>query len=85
MTTRMHSNRRSKPEEEGYIRRRLGTDDEALYVMDDGPDHCMVGSPGGAGAPDGCVYCLVARISLEQFGDLVAGDVDRRRFVLRSP
>ncbi len=74
MTTRMHSNRRSAPGDEGYIRRRWGTDDDTLYVMDDGADHCMIGRRVGR-APDGCIYCLVARISLEQYGDLEAGDL----------
>jgi len=35
----------------------------------------MVGRRVGR-APDGCVYCLVARISLEQYGDMVAGELD---------
>ena len=74
MTTRMHSNRRSTPGVEGYIRRRWGSDVDTLYVMDDGADHCMIGRRVGR-APDGCVYCLVARISLEQYRDLDAGDL----------
>src|SRR5579864_5749269 len=76
MQIRMHSLRRFEPGEEGYIRQRLGTDDDTLYFIDDGPDHCMVGRRVGH-APDGCVYCLVARISLDRFTDLVDGDVDR--------
>jgi hypothetical protein len=77
MTTRMHTNRRKEPGEEGRIRRRLGDDlDDAVYVIDDGADHCMVGRRVGR-APDGCVYCLVARISLDSFVDVEAGDVDR--------
>jgi hypothetical protein len=73
----MHSLRRLEPGEEGRIRRRLGDDDDdALYFIDDGPDHCMVGRRVGH-APDGCVYCLVARISLDRFTDLVDGDVER--------
>ncbi len=77
MRTRVHSNRRLEPGEEGRIRRRLGDDDEdAVYVIDDGPDHCMVGRRVG-GAPDGCVYCLVARVTLEGYSDVMAGAVDR--------
>jgi hypothetical protein len=76
MRIRMHSLRRLEPGEEGRIRRRLGDDDDALYFIDDGPDHCMVGRRVGH-APDGCVYCLVARISLDRYTDLVDGDVDR--------
>jgi hypothetical protein len=74
MRIRMHSLRRLEPGEEGRIRRRLGDDDD-LYFIDDGPDHCMVGRRVGQ-APDGCVYCLVARISLDSYTDLLDGDVD---------
>jgi hypothetical protein len=75
MGIRMHTHRRLEPGEEGRIRRRWGDDDAAVYVVDDGPDHCMVGRRVGQ-APDGCVYCLVARISLEQYSDVVAGDLE---------
>jgi hypothetical protein len=75
MRTRMHTNRRLEPGEEGRIRRRLGDDDDAVYVIDDGPDHCMIGRRVGQ-APDGCVYCLVARIALEEYADVVVGDVE---------
>jgi hypothetical protein len=75
MRTRMHSLRRLEPGDEDRIRRRLGSGDEAVYVIDDGPDHCMVGRRVGHD-PDGCVYCLVARISLDRYADLVDGDVD---------
>ena len=75
MRTRMHSNRRLEPGEEGRIRRRAGEGDDAVYVIDDGLDHCMVGRRVGK-ASDGCVYCLVARISLEDFADIVAGERD---------
>jgi len=74
MRTRMHSLRRLEPGEEGRIRRRLGIDDDTVYVVDDGPDHCMVGRRVGQ-APDGCVYCLVGRISLEEYADVAAGDM----------
>lgn len=77
MTNRMHSLRRTEPGEESYIRRRVGDDDDALYVIDDGADHCMIGRRVGH-APDGCVYCLVARITLEQYADLVAGELTAR-------
>ena len=75
MKTRMHSLRRLEPGDEDRIRDQLGSGDEAVYFIDDGPDHCMVGRRVGH-ASDGCVYCLVARISLERYADLVAGDVD---------
>ena len=74
MRTRMHSHRLLEPGEEGHIRRCLGTGDDALYVIDDGADHCMVGRLVGH-ASDGCTYCLVARISLGRYADLEAGDL----------
>lgn len=74
MTSRMHARRRAEEGEEDYISNRLGGGDETLYVIDDGADHVMVGRRVGQ-ASDGCVYCLVGRIPLEQYGDLVSGDV----------
>ncbi len=74
MSTRLHSHRRPGPGEEGRIRRRWGDDVDAVYVIDDGPDHCMVGRWVGQ-APD-CSYCLVARISLEQYEDIEVGELD---------
>ncbi len=74
MKVRMHTRRHSEPGEEGRIRRCLGEGDDALYVIDDGPDHCMVGRRVGR-ASDGCTYCLVARVPLDRYVDLVAGDV----------
>jgi len=43
-----------------------------IYVIDDGYDHCMVARTVGA-SPDGCTYCLVARIKLLDFDDVLAG------------
>ncbi|HVA02837.1 MAG TPA: hypothetical protein VMU64_03740 [Acidimicrobiales bacterium] len=74
MRIRMHSHRRLEPGDEGRIRRRWGEDDDAVYVIDDGPDHCMVGRRVGQ-APD-CVYCLVGRISSERYEDIEVGDLD---------
>lgn len=74
MRTRMHSRRHLEPGEDGHILRCLGTGDDALYVIDDGIDHCMVGRLVGH-ASDGCTYCLVARISLGQYADLEEGDL----------
>ena len=74
MRIRMHSHRRLEAGDEGRIRRRWGDDDDAVYVIDDGPDHCMVGRLVGL-APD-CVYCLVGRISSERYEDVEVGDLD---------
>ena len=40
------------------IRVRIGSGDAAVYVIDDGPRHCMIGRRVGATA-DGCVYSLI--------------------------
>jgi len=44
----------------------------AIYVIDDGYDHCMVARTVG-GSPDGCTYCQVARVKLLDFDDVRAG------------
>jgi hypothetical protein len=43
-----------------------------VFVIDDGDDHCMVARLVGA-SPDGCTYCLVARIKRPDFDDVRAG------------
>lgn len=45
------------------LRMAVGEDDEAVYLIDDGPSHCMLARRVGA-APDGCQYCLVARVDV---------------------
>jgi hypothetical protein len=52
------------------IRERYGTGDHAVYVIDDGRNHCTVSRAVGS-SPDGCRYCLVARISAEAYEGLV--------------
>jgi hypothetical protein len=69
MRDRMHALRRSGPGDVDYLECRLGEADEAVYVIDDGPQHCMIGRRVGA-SPDGCTYCLVARISLYRYEQL---------------
>jgi hypothetical protein len=46
--------------------------DPGIFVIDDGDDHCMVARLVGA-SPDGCTYCLVARIKRLDFEDVRAG------------
>jgi hypothetical protein len=75
MHNRMHSNHRLAPGEDGYIRHTVGDGDDAVLVIDDGPDHCMVGHAVGQ-APDDCFYALVARIALDQYADVLSGDLD---------
>jgi hypothetical protein len=56
------------------IREGFGTGDHAVYVIDDGRKHCMVGRKVGT-SPDGCTYCLVAQITVDAYDRLVADDV----------
>jgi hypothetical protein len=56
------------------IRESLGSGDETIYFIDDGNSHCMVGRRVGR-SPDGCVYCLVGRIKIEEYEDLNNGTV----------
>lgn len=74
MKDRMHSRRLYQLDEPGHVQRRLGVADDAVYFIDDGRDHCMIGRRVGQ-APDGSTYCLVARISIYQYEDLARGDV----------
>jgi hypothetical protein len=59
------------------IRARVGSGDDTVYVLDDGPHHCMLARNVGA-APDGCVYSLVTRIEIATYHSLVAGAIDAR-------
>jgi hypothetical protein len=74
MKDRKHHHRLFEPTEPGYVRSRLGDDDSALYFVDDGGDHCMIGRLVGHSS-DGCEYCLVARISTYRYDELRDGDV----------
>ena len=57
------------PEE---LRLAVTAGDEILYVIDDGASHCMVARRVGT-APDGCLYCLVARVKIEDVQDVREG------------
>jgi len=56
------------PEHRGAkrIRACLGSGDDTVYAIDDGHTHCMIGRRVGS-SPDRCIYCLVARIPLEEY------------------
>ena len=56
------------------IRTAVGQGDGAVYFIDDGHGHCMVGRRVGA-PPDGSIYCLVARVSLERYLQIQNGEV----------
>lgn len=74
MKDRMHSHRLLDPRERERINCCLVTGDSAIYVIDDGRDHCMISRLVGR-SPDGCVYCLAARISLYRYEQLRDGVV----------
>jgi hypothetical protein len=65
------------------IRARIGSGDDAVYAVDDGRHHCMLGRNVGAG-PDGVVYSLVTRIEIATYHSLVAGAIDARAAFLRG-
>jgi hypothetical protein len=46
--------------------------DAEIYVIEDGSDHCMVSRLVGV-SPDGCTYCLVARVKRLDFEDVRSG------------
>ncbi|HLI73614.1 MAG TPA: hypothetical protein VKU86_07010 [Acidimicrobiales bacterium] len=72
MADRKHTARRPGRDDDESICVRLGSGDHSLYVVDDGPDHCMICRFVGAD-PEECVYCLVARIDRDLFADLRDG------------
>jgi hypothetical protein len=76
MEDRLHSRRLYEADEPGHVQRRLGEADAAVYFIDDGRDHCMIGRRVGQ-APDGSTYCLVGRISIYWYQELARGDAPR--------
>lgn len=65
------------------IRARVGEGDAAVYAIDDGSHHCMLGRRVGA-TLDGCVYSLVARVSRSTFDSLRDGSIDGRQAFLEA-
>ena len=57
------------------VRQSLGSGDAAVYVIDDGKRHRMIGRRVGA-THDQCVYSLIGRITAETHQSLVAGAID---------
>lgn len=51
------------------IRDCVGSGDDAIYVIDDGAHHVMLGRRVGA-RPDECEYCLIGRATLQRYEDL---------------
>lgn len=60
-----HGRHRFDDEDHGFGDR-LGEGDGALYVRDDGTDHCLLGRIVGW-TDDGCTYCLVGRLSMADY------------------
>lgn len=56
------------------IRVCIGADDAAVYAIDDGKHHCMLGRRVGA-TLDGCVYSLVTRVTRATFESLSSGSI----------
>ncbi|HEY1989884.1 MAG TPA: hypothetical protein VGG43_10485 [Acidimicrobiales bacterium] len=54
------------------LRLAVSIGDETVYVIDDGASHCMVARRVGS-APDGCLYCLVARVKIDDVQDVREG------------
>jgi hypothetical protein len=59
------------------IRAAAGTGDAAVYAIDDGPHHCMIGRRVGA-TTDDCVYSLIGRVELATWQQLEQGSIDGR-------
>jgi hypothetical protein len=64
----------SNDEGPDHIRWASGPDDRdaEIYVIDDRNEHCMVSRLVGV-SPDGCTYCLVARVKRLDFEDVRSG------------
>ena len=65
------------------IRACAGSGDAAVYAIDDGPHHCMIGRPVGA-TTDGCVYSLIARVDLPTWQALASRAIDGRQAFLTA-
>ncbi len=65
------------------IRAHAGHGDARVYVIDDGPHHCMIGRRVGA-TTDGCVYSLVARVDRATWQALESGAINGRAAFLAA-
>jgi hypothetical protein len=63
------------------IRACIGSGDAAVYAIDDGRHHCMLGRRVGA-TTDGCVYSLTARVPIDVYTSLAEGRIDGRHAFL---
>lgn len=60
-----------------------GDGDGAVYAIDDGAHHTMIGRRVGA-TPDGCDYCLVAHVDRATWDTVADGTIDGREAFLVS-
>ncbi|MBV8464137.1 MAG: hypothetical protein JO368_12640 [Acidimicrobiales bacterium] len=65
------------------LRAAVGAGDAAVFAIDDGARHCMIGRRVGA-TRDGAVYVLVGRVARSVYDDLSAGRTDGRRAFLEA-
>lgn len=65
------------------VRACVGTGDAAVYVIDDGSHHCMIGRRVGA-TLDGCEYSLIARVGKDTYESLASGAIDGRHAFLAA-
>jgi hypothetical protein len=56
------------------VRACLGQGDGAVYFIDDGRNHCMVGRRVGV-SPERLTYCLIGRVTLERYLKSANGEV----------
>jgi hypothetical protein len=57
------------------VRDCVGLGDSAVYFIDDGRNHCMVGRRVGA-SPEGLTYCLVGRVTFERYLEIQNGQAN---------
>jgi hypothetical protein len=55
------------------VRSCVGLGDSAVYFIDDGHSHCMIGRRVGA-SPEGLTYCLVGRVALDRYLQIQNGE-----------
>lgn len=65
------------------LRVSVGAGDAAVYVIDDGSRHCMIGRRVGA-TLDGAIYTLVARVPRKVYDDLAAGTINGQHAFLEA-
>jgi hypothetical protein len=76
MKDRRHTHWHLLPSHERHdrLRQRVGEGDETVYAIDDGRHHVTLGRRVGV-SPDSCEYCLVGRVELGHYEELLTGVV----------